>query len=1203
MVCHYTAQLLVLLECLNASLRADASTFALYWRSNASADALLTAANAKLRVPLHISTRYASMPTAAEADVALVAASLPCHVLEMYPPSVPFAVTNTTIQRTLACGLTLAQAAALICALRHEVWLLKPWCSTVPTPHVPSLVHNMARQAGYSRPQAIEWMQRSHDRHKLRNARADEQHAADGLASLESQTQSEMGMFADSSRQAEGAGNAPLQPNAPPSGSVSVPFPTVSSAAAVLERDIQVEINPSAPPFAWAPAFMPGLLLQPLLGSADNSVPCIVPSLGLSLRTQRWLVGYLALLQPDAANSSLSTLDPAPRVLSKEDYEAAPSAGAAADASSAAPLPPTATRAGAQQGASATSSGVVRQGWMHTVRSMARRAVETATFLWHAPHLPSPVFGRDYLRAELVAVLDGQQTWVRGASLNWIDTMYLSADCHAALHAWKLGFTTTVGSGAAAAPTTVPPDAIDAAMAAAVTEWWQQADAPVNTSVVRALKLSAFTPRMSALRRNVQWALDAGTHAQLALRSVSARWSTPHAQDASAPSGSSGGGGASSPSHRPLVLLCNPNAGIYEYMLYSAHWLSLYTRLGCDVLTFNYRGYARSTGTPGPSLLREDAVCLMRAAEQLYGRRECVIVHGESIGGLVAAGLAHRANVSPLRVALMDRTFESLMLMAQEMLAPALGPHIGKRLLRLVTRWTRRNSTPLLSSSSRTLKFIAVDANDPIIPFAASLPTGIAQSYLPSLLTVLATAQPGDSPSVLHARAQQHYLANRRCTGWRAVIPRALRRLSSAHVAPPGAAVARFTSLAARTYFLYLELLGNGMPLMTQWVRTMLPVSQPSLGTQVMQALRDFEIQFAATSATTPRESSAHAAMRLFQRVGWNLPSASVTADRAVRWAHTRGRLFPLAAVNVALNRLEMTESNTLSSGATTFFAGSNSELAVTAARSRDSSVISAWCHETAAAASASVPPFVVLAAASALMMAGLSNGLGFRMGQLSRNSPTGIAQFLAPALLWGWRAQSGGGVTPLLPPPSAHGATPITPQVTQPVPTATSASQSDASPPEQPAFAMGGDALGQMLREPGIVTLQRRLRTVAQALAPACIASSVNPSVNQRVQAAVNELVLVCDELVQLHHTVASAWSVDALLAGSHMPASPSAADAASIASLITSSAQKAALWEASTPCGVAVPLSCSHNEPWLPEEEIVITRLLEPILRTSPC
>lgn len=46
----------------------------------------------------------------------------------------------------------------------------------------------------------------------------------------------------------------------------------------------------------------------------------------------------------------------------------------------------------------------------------------------------------------------------------------------------------------------------------------------------------------------------------------------------------------------PTLVVCNPNAGVYE--LLALHYGSVYHPLGMHVFVWNYRGYGRSEGSP-----------------------------------------------------------------------------------------------------------------------------------------------------------------------------------------------------------------------------------------------------------------------------------------------------------------------------------------------------------------------------------------------------------------------------------------------------------------------------------------------------------------------------------------------------------------------------------------------------------------------------
>jgi hypothetical protein len=96
-----------------------------------------------------------------------------------------------------------------------------------------------------------------------------------------------------------------------------------------------------------------------------------------------------------------------------------------------------------------------------------------------------------------------------------------------------------------------------------------------------------------------------------------------------------------------VVLFCPPNAAFYECISQfniDKSWFGFYLQQNqFDVISYNYRGYGRSTGYPRPSALRADSICIFEyIITQLQPKQ--VIIHGESIGGMIACHLAYYAS-------------------------------------------------------------------------------------------------------------------------------------------------------------------------------------------------------------------------------------------------------------------------------------------------------------------------------------------------------------------------------------------------------------------------------------------------------------------------------------------------------------------------------------------------------------------------------
>lgn len=112
-----------------------------------------------------------------------------------------------------------------------------------------------------------------------------------------------------------------------------------------------------------------------------------------------------------------------------------------------------------------------------------------------------------------------------------------------------------------------------------------------------------------------------------------------------------------------VVIFCNPNAAHYETLSQSnvdQSYFGLYLSLGFDVFYYNYRSYGRSEGNLSPSSLKEDSLLVFKYIQALYKNNNVpvkIIVHGQSIGGMIASHIANHCPVSGL---ICDRTFASL---------------------------------------------------------------------------------------------------------------------------------------------------------------------------------------------------------------------------------------------------------------------------------------------------------------------------------------------------------------------------------------------------------------------------------------------------------------------------------------------------------------------------------------------------------------
>jgi fermentation-respiration switch protein FrsA (DUF1100 family) len=121
-----------------------------------------------------------------------------------------------------------------------------------------------------------------------------------------------------------------------------------------------------------------------------------------------------------------------------------------------------------------------------------------------------------------------------------------------------------------------------------------------------------------------------------------------------------------------------------------------------DVVTFHYRGYPPSAGSPGAAALREDALTIFDWAARRFADRRKIAV-GFSIGSGVAAYLASQR---PLDGAILVTPFDSL--------AAAAAAHFPWLPVRLLFRHEMPAAEDL--QGVRTPVAIVAAANDEVIP-------------------------------------------------------------------------------------------------------------------------------------------------------------------------------------------------------------------------------------------------------------------------------------------------------------------------------------------------------------------------------------------------------------------------------------------------------------------------------------------------------
>jgi len=172
-------------------------------------------------------------------------------------------------------------------------------------------------------------------------------------------------------------------------------------------------------------------------------------------------------------------------------------------------------------------------------------------------------------------------------------------------------------------------------------------------------------------------------------------------------------------SNAPTMLMCSPNAGLYEFSYYQSEWVEFYINSGINVFLWNYRGYGRTKGRPNPDRLKKDGEIVLDYLKRIR-KVQKIGIHGESFGGCIAA---HLANKSTVEFVFLDRCFSSL----NDMALYSFGK-VASFIYKYIGRWRVDVSSDFLSSEC--YKVLSVDHQDATIHDFASLKTGIAIEFI-----------------------------------------------------------------------------------------------------------------------------------------------------------------------------------------------------------------------------------------------------------------------------------------------------------------------------------------------------------------------------------------------------------------------------------------------------------------------------------------
>jgi fermentation-respiration switch protein FrsA (DUF1100 family) len=96
-------------------------------------------------------------------------------------------------------------------------------------------------------------------------------------------------------------------------------------------------------------------------------------------------------------------------------------------------------------------------------------------------------------------------------------------------------------------------------------------------------------------------------------------------------------------------------------MVHLSHsfYLKFFLEKGCNVVTWNYRGYGRSNGAPSPARIRSDIDAILAKIKSM-GYTGKIGVYGRSLGGIPSSHVADKVEMS-----IVDRSFSNFVDMAK----------------------------------------------------------------------------------------------------------------------------------------------------------------------------------------------------------------------------------------------------------------------------------------------------------------------------------------------------------------------------------------------------------------------------------------------------------------------------------------------------------------------------------------------------------
>jgi len=179
---------------------------------------------------------------------------------------------------------------------------------------------------------------------------------------------------------------------------------------------------------------------------------------------------------------------------------------------------------------------------------------------------------------------------------------------------------------------------------------------------------------------------------------------------------------------KPTIIMCNPNALIYQQMVTApnAYWLNFFLKREINVICWNYRGYGESElGTfenMDPYKSKRDVEKVLAFGVNNLKLRGKFGVYGRSIGGIAACHLAQKFP-DLIQTLIVDRSFTEISGVATSKLKGSMTDVI----FRLLTYGWQCKDAENYNKSANCYKIVTCDPIDDTIDQFVNCCSGVAR--------------------------------------------------------------------------------------------------------------------------------------------------------------------------------------------------------------------------------------------------------------------------------------------------------------------------------------------------------------------------------------------------------------------------------------------------------------------------------------------